>query len=408
MSGQYVKVDGRVISELKISKLKSTIKSLPLAMLLIIAANVVIAVITSYDPRNAILDYGIIPSRFRFGRLITSCFVHGNYVHLILNMLLLYIFGRDVEKAIGHLEFLLFYLGSCISASLLHIGIVLATLPPGFEDQAAVGASGAVAGIMGIYAVRFHRKIFRFVGIEIQALFLIMCLLLLQLGFGIVALYPDSFLGQYVKNVAYWSHLGGFMFGIVVALLGNMALKGERDYVIETAQQHYSEGNILEAVHDYESLLKYDPDNPFAHAEIGRLWAILQEEEQSLPSYFVAIELYICNGREDEAIATAEEMRRFWPDTRLSSSTRFRLASYLEETGQLERAVSVFKQIAIDDPDSAEAQMSLLKVGQLQLSSFNDKKSSLQTLSNFIKLYPDSEWRQFADETIKQANQEKS
>lgn len=381
----------------------SIVSNLPLATFAIIAVNLLVAIITSDNQKNTILDYGIIPSQFRIGKLITSCFVHGNFIHLSINMLMLYVFGRDVERAIGRLEFLMFYLGSCIAASLLHIAIVLATLPPWYADQAVVGASGAVAGIMGIYAVRFHRKIFKFGGIEVHSLFLIMCLLLLQLGFGIIALYPESVLGQFVKNVAYWSHLGGFAFGITVALLGNMALQGEREYLIATARRHYNDGNLLEAIRNYENLLKYDPDNPLAHAEIGRLWAILEEEDQSIPSYQLAMELYICNGKEEEAIAVLEEMRRFWPQTVLSSATRFRLATYLEEVGQTERAIRVFTQIAIDDQESSEAQMSLLKIGQLQLSLLNDNEAAIKTLSAFVEKYPRSEWRKFADDIINRA-----
>lgn len=390
------------------SKLKNTIHNLPLATFAIIAANVFLTILASHDLQNTILDYGIVPSQFRVGKLVTSCFVHGNFAHLAMNMVMLYVFGRDVERAIGRLEFMMFYIGSCFAASLLHIAIVLATLPPWYADQAVVGASGAVAGIMGIHAVRFHRKIFKFGGIEVQALFLIMCLLLLQLAFGIVALYPDSILGHFVKNIAYWSHLGGFAFGIVVALLGNMALQGEREYLISNARKHYSDGNLLEAIRNYENLLKYDPDNPLAYAEIGKMWAILEEEDQSLPSYQVAIELYISCGKEEEAIAVLEEMRRFWPQTVLSSATRFRLASYLEEAGQTERAIRIFSQIAIDDPESDEAQMSLLKIGQLQHSLLNDNHAAVKTLHAFIEQYPHSEWRKFADDIIKRTEEIKA
>ncbi|MEN6357137.1 MAG: rhomboid family intramembrane serine protease [Armatimonadota bacterium] len=375
----------------------------PLAVVTIIAVNVILAIIFSRDFDNAARDFGLIPNTFRVGRLITSCFLHDGPIHLIANMALLYIFGADIERAIGRLEFIIFYIGACLASSVLHIAIVLASLDPYYASRAVVGASGAIAGVMGLYAVRFHRRIFKLDGIEVSALFLIMCWLVMQLGLGLVALYRDDLFGLRLKYVAYWSHLGGFTFGIVTAMIANMALQGEREYLTRKGRQDYDEGNMLEAAQDYDSLVKYDPDNAFAHAELGKLWAIMEEETQSLPYYRNAIMLYIKQGNEEAAISVAAEMKQFWPDAHLEAGWRFRLASFQEENGQYERAIAAFHEIAQQEPDSAEAQMSLLKIAHLQLSSLHECAASIATINTFLERYPTSEWRSFAEKTLRQA-----
>ncbi|MHB9038614.1 MAG: rhomboid family intramembrane serine protease [Armatimonadota bacterium] len=378
-------------------------REFPLATVTIIAVNVILAIILSRNFDDAARDYGLIPGTFRIGRLITSSFLHDGFAHLAINMTLLYVFGREVERVIGRLEFLIFYIGACFAASIMYIAIVLASMDPYYSGRAVVGASGAIAGVMGLYAVRFHRRIFRFDGVEVSALFLIMCWLMIQLGLGVAALYRDDIFGLRLKYVAYWSHLGGFTFGIVTALIANMALQGEREYLTKKGRRDYDEGNLLEAAQDYDSLIKYDPDNALAHAELGKLWAIMEEEMQSLPYYRNAIKLYINQGREEEALSVAEEMKQFWPTARLSAGRRFRLASYLEEDGQYDRAIAAFCEIAEQEPDSAEAQMSLLKIAHLQLSSRRDPAASIATITGFLDRYPDSEWRRFAERTLQLA-----
>ncbi|MGC8861792.1 MAG: rhomboid family intramembrane serine protease [Armatimonadota bacterium] len=353
-----------------------------------------------------VLVYGLVPDQFRVGRLLSSTFIHDGYAHLALNMSMLYVFGREVERVMGRLEYVMFYIGACFAASLLHVVIALyAMMPAYYASRAMVGASGAVAGVMGIYAVRFHRRVFRFGGVEIPALLLIMAWLILQLALGIIGLYRDQILGIGLKQIGYWSHLGGFGFGIVVALAANMALPGEREYLVEQARRHDSEGNLLQAIANHEALLKYDPDNAESHAEIARLWALLDEKEDSLRSYHVAIELLISQGKEEQALQLADEMAGFWPSSRLSAATRFRLATYLEETGQTAPAIEAFERIARDEPDSAEAQMSLLKIGHLQLSAIGDARAAAETLSGFLERYPCSEWRTFATDLLRRAKQ---
>lgn len=399
--------------EAKPTELMQTLKRLPLLTLAIIATNVIVYLFMWRDVGSSAYSadvspihvYGLIPSHMRVGKMVTSCFVHAGVGHLLVNMVMLFLFGRDVERAMGKLEYGMFYIGACLASSILHAAVVLAALPAYYADQPVVGASGAVAGVVAIYAVRYHRKVFDFFGVAIPALVVILAWLIMQMALGLIGLYRDSFLGLGLKQVSYWSHLGGFTFGLVTALASNMALQGEREHLIAEAERNYDAGATLEATHRYEALIKCDPDNAFAHAELGRLWAILEEEDQSLPYYMMAIELDILQGKEGEALARADEMKRFWPNAGIAAQTRFRFASYLEESGRTERAIHAFRRLAEDAPESVEAEMALLKVGQLQLSYRNDPAAARSTLEGFLTQYPQSEWRRFAEETLTRAAQ---
>ena len=200
------------------------IRNLPWATVGIIAANVIVTLATLHNFRDAALDYGLVPAELRTGRFFTANFLHDGFLHLGMNMVLLYIFGSGLERAIGRLEFVLFYIGACFAASILHVAIVYASLPPYYTTRVVVGASGAIAGVMGLYAVRFHRKIFNLDGIEVSALFLIMCWLMLQVGMGVLALYRDD-LFELSSDTSPIGATRRVYVRIVVALIANMLLQ---------------------------------------------------------------------------------------------------------------------------------------------------------------------------------------
>ena len=143
---------------------------------------------------------------------ITTLFIHGGWMHLIGNMLFLWVFGDNVEGKLGHFNYLLFYLLAGAMATLSHvISTPFSTLP-------VVGASGAVAGVLGAYIISFPKSrvlalvpiFIIFTLVEIPAVIFIAIWFLLQLFNGFVSFGGD------VATVAYWSHIGGFIAGVLL------------------------------------------------------------------------------------------------------------------------------------------------------------------------------------------------
>jgi len=147
-----------------------------------------------------------------FEPLFTSMFLHGGLMHLLGNMLFLYIFGDNVEDSFGHFFYLIFYVFCGIGSGLVHIAFNLHSALP------AIGASGAISGVMGAYAVLFPRaKV-----LMLFFIFLIPVPAVVVLGYWFVLQFLSG-IGQLgasaTGGVAFWAHIGGFLIGLVVALV---------------------------------------------------------------------------------------------------------------------------------------------------------------------------------------------
>ncbi len=164
--------------------------------------------------------FGLVPARLSggfdpvaAGTVFTSMFLHGGWFHLIGNMLYLWIFGNNIEDAAGHLKFLVFYLLCGIAAAAAQIAAAPAGVIP------MVGASGAVAGVLGAYLLLFPRvKVVVLIPILIiwhltrmPAVVVLLFWFVLQLFNGWLALGATQSTG----GVAWWAHIGGFVAGMI-------------------------------------------------------------------------------------------------------------------------------------------------------------------------------------------------
>ncbi|MFP4395172.1 MAG: rhomboid family intramembrane serine protease [Anaerolineales bacterium] len=167
-------------------------------------------------------QYGVVPAQIGQGRqlysLFTSMFLHGGWMHLISNMVFLMVFGDNIEAVLGKIGYLLFYLGGGIAASVTHIVVNWGSSMP------SVGASGAIAAILGAYVVMFPRSrikvlYFSWWGIGITRITAIVFLgfwALMQFLNGVAALGAET---AQTGGVAVWAHIGGFVAGLVIGFL---------------------------------------------------------------------------------------------------------------------------------------------------------------------------------------------
>jgi membrane associated rhomboid family serine protease len=165
---------------------------------------------------NAIAQYAVIPAEISAGRhlgtLITSMFLHASILHVGGNMLFLWIFGNNVEDRIGEIKFVIIYFASGIAGSLLQIFIdPTSTIP-------MLGASGAISGILAAYVLYFPRaRVLTF----IAPFFFITLSAYVFIGYWIALNALQAFLNIGVSGggVAFFAHIGGFVSGLVLALL---------------------------------------------------------------------------------------------------------------------------------------------------------------------------------------------
>jgi len=171
-----------------------------------------------------IQTFGLVPARFHnggaaeIGSLVSSMFLHSSWLHLLGNMLFLYIFGDNVEDRLGHLRYVCFYLLCGAAAGVAQTYALPGSLLP------MIGASGAIAGVTGAYFLFFPTArvvtlvpiFFFFQIIEIPAVVFLLFWFLMQLMYGMVTI---SAAGEVVGGVAWWAHIGGFLFGMIAAPL---------------------------------------------------------------------------------------------------------------------------------------------------------------------------------------------
>jgi membrane associated rhomboid family serine protease len=198
--------------------------SRPLVTIVIIALNVAVFLheitLDAYSRNFLIAHYGLVPARFHASALVTSMFLHGGWMHIIGNMWFLWIFGDNVEDIMGHGKYLVFYLLCGVAAGLTQVLFSVGSRAP------MIGASGAIAGVMGAYLIKFpHSRIvtlifvlFFITTIEVPAVLMLVYWFFIQLfsGFGSVA-YAHASQG----GTAFFAHVGGFIAGmILVAVMG--------------------------------------------------------------------------------------------------------------------------------------------------------------------------------------------
>src|SRR5215469_413899 len=171
--------------------------------------------------QNAFMDqYALIPDHFHFSNVITSMFLHGGWMHVLGNMWFLWIFGDNIEDILGHPKYLLFYLMCGIAAALTQVFFNPVSRVP------MVGASGAIAGVMGAYMIKFPNSRIR------TLLFLFIFFTMVDVPAWIMLIYwfGLQFIGGFERltsaqvaqgGTAFFAHVGGFLSGMLfVNLLG--------------------------------------------------------------------------------------------------------------------------------------------------------------------------------------------
>lgn len=164
--------------------------------------------------------YGVIPAEIVAGQdyytLFTNIFLHGGWMHLIGNMLFLWVFADNIEAVVGKFPFLLFYFCGGLAATFTHIAFNLHSPVP------AIGASGAISAVLGAYLVMFPASTVKvyvlilFRTFYMPALFFLGIWGVQQFINGFISIVPSS---AYTSGVAWWAHIGGFLFGMAYGFI---------------------------------------------------------------------------------------------------------------------------------------------------------------------------------------------
>lgn len=206
-----------------------------IATLLLIVANVVVflnELSLGRDINQVVFTYGIVPARYTTPRglssltvggfvvpIFASMFLHGGWLHLLGNMLFLFVFGRSVEDRYGQLKFLIIYFLGGFGGALVHIFLNAGSKVP------SIGASGAIAAILGAYFVTFPRARIKTLIFLVFFLWTVELPAVLVLGYWFLIQFLQAYYQMFsiqsatAGGVAFWAHVGGFLSGLLLAVL---------------------------------------------------------------------------------------------------------------------------------------------------------------------------------------------
>jgi membrane associated rhomboid family serine protease len=194
----------------------------PLVNWVLIILNILVFIYEARLAPSALRDFietwGLVPSRVlrspgnEWITIFTSMFLHGGWFHVVSNMWVLFIFGDNIEDRLGGIRYLVFYLLCGVAAAFLQVYVLQRSSEP------MIGASGAIAGVLGAYLILYPRArvaslvpiFFIFTIVEIPAIVFLLFWFVSQLYSGWLALQ-----GGGSSGIAWWAHIGGFLFGLV-------------------------------------------------------------------------------------------------------------------------------------------------------------------------------------------------
>src|SRR3954469_20033191 len=186
----------------------------PYVNYVLIAANVLAFFAFCLGPANdpSLIRWTMIPADLHWPTLFTSLFLHGGWMHLIGNMVFLWIFGDNVEDRLGHVGYVVFYFVCGLAADASHI------LSNPTSELPTLGASGAISGVMGAYILFFPRQhVKTFIWLGIWYADVVRTPAFLWIGFWFVQQVVLNVLSRGGGGVAYLAHIGGFVAGLAIA-----------------------------------------------------------------------------------------------------------------------------------------------------------------------------------------------
>jgi len=388
----------------------------------LIAGNVIVYLCLLPLGQEAVVSqFGLSPSHASVMYILTSMFVHATPSHLIWNMLFLWLFGPNIEDVLGRVRYVILYLASGFMAAIMH-SFITTMFIPAYSDIPLVGASGAIAGLLGFFLVRFYWteiKIFwcipfRCGTFTISALFGLGVWFLQQFVGGLLCVmgqtYDDApnlfFQVAHVilpEEVGYWSHIGGIIFGVTVSYALGMLFQGTKEHRMADAQKSLDQGTTWHAAEHYCAILECEPDNAEVHAHLARTYALQQDADLAVAHYQKCIELFLNEKDHDKVISAFVELRSFYRYARVGLQSEFQIARQMGEMGRYELALQLYKEIIVEYPDAPEAEVSYMKAGDIYLHKLNNPKEAASFYQRFLKEYTSSSWRMLVIRSLAEA-----
>jgi len=350
--------------------------------------------------------FAFFPSQPTLTSYITANFLHGGWMHLIFNMWFLWLAGAVLEDVWGRPLYSAVYLVSGMGALAVHGMVHSGSTVP------VIGASGAIAALMGAFLVRFPKT-----KIQLGFFYWILRPRLLRFSWPAYAVLPLWFLEQFLSGaiagesggVAYWAHIGGFVVGLVLALiLRQSGIEQKMDAAIDAkvgwsagarivkANEHIEKNEIDEAIAELRAEIKEKPDSLQAWEMLPNLYW----KKNDIPNYQAALDaacrLHLKEHNFDAAWQDYEELSRS-ADAKISCATWMELCRNAEDQQQWDRAAGEYEKLAEAYPSERASVLALISAARIHLRLGNLPQAKKLYAAAQASPVPHRDW----DETIR-------
>lgn len=367
------------------------------------------------DSASLLSKYAFIPAHQTLVGMLTANFLHAGWLHLIGNMWFLWLAGAVLEDTWGRLIYPSFYLIAGILALQVHALVNAGSFTP------TIGASGAIAGLMGAFLVRFPTTkiemgwllLFRLYRFKVAAYWLLPLWLLLEILYG-------SASGQ-TSGVAHWAHVGGFAFGALIAViiqksgLEQMAEKGIQDKIawvshplLADASEQIEKGQLDQAAANLKKLLAEKPDS----IEAYRMLQHIYWQKSDIPAHRDALEkllaLEIKANDHEGALHTCQELRNSGGE-KLPASLWLEFCRNLESQADVSRATEEYEELAKAYPNEKQGLLAQIAAGRLYLKRLSRPSEALRLYEAAAQSpIPHGDWQPTIEKGIAEAKKAQS
>jgi membrane associated rhomboid family serine protease len=326
----------------------------------------------------------------------THMFAHGGVFHLAGNMLFLWVFGSLIEDALGALFLSIVYVGGGLLAAAAHIAVSRAA--GGAADIPLVGASGAIAAIMGLFLLRFYRtrvRMFYWWGwwvrtFEVTAVWMLGIWLGMELIKGFLDMGAEG-------GVAHWAHIAGFVVGAGMAPFLGATRAAQEEYVTDDPEVNLEFVRRSEVVGAAAQRERAEPNNPYRKLELANALREAGQYEQACAAYVSAVKTFVARGFQPQALDAFARLLEYNDHALLDPSTHLKFALELEKSERQRLAITALSSLSEGKPTAPEAEQALLRLAHLRYHHDQNPAEAARCLDLFLKRYPNSAFRAQAE-----------
>ena len=334
---------------------------------------------------------------------VLSLFLHGSWAHLFGNAIYLLVFGRQLEGRLGFL----------MVASVFVLGGVVGCFTQAFatagdawnRSSPVVGASGAIAALLGASVLRFHHTrirvlyfLFAFLGgvtkggvVYVNTVVATVGWFVFQVVYGLVAW------GNGGAGTAYMAHVGGFVSGVLLGLVLGLPAKAKREIHLERGARYFEAGNWYAAAGEFTEHLRVTTESEQARALRARCYVLLGRAAEATADYQAALQLA---RRRDDVAAVADiyrEMRRYGIGTNLPGPALLRLAFEFQKAGKYKAAIEAYWQFETSSEGNDRAELAAIRRAELLWERIGDVEAAKAAYRTLLEQGVSGEWREVAE-----------